>query len=1310
MINCRKTIAFLLFFSLMLLVAASAIWADSKDEAALEWKKVRSSTNQGEVDPAVAKKAASQAKFEAELEAFLEAQAEYDAKLEAYLLSETKPPAEQIAEDAKVAPELGARPLYEPRVSVILSEGFESAVPPAGWSTVITNGGATFNWYQGTAAFEGTYSAQILYDPALVPQDEWLISPSMDLTSVTSDIRVEFYWTMSYYWGIDPFDNYDLELWISTDGGSSFPTLLWDESSEGVFTSFTFYKTAVSLAAYIGESDIVLAWRYVGSDGAQGNVDFVNVTDDAPPVLGPGDNCDDPEKIDLPSDLPFAHTSLTCGRGNDYSETCLGFYDGGEDMTYEITVTSTVTVDITLDPLGTTYVGFLLDDACPADGSCITFKTNSSSSSPFTAAGVTLDPGVYYLMVDTWPTPDCIPEFDVIITEAAPAEPGDNCSNPIAIEIPSLPYSDNGQTTCGHGDNYDATCLGSYDGGEDILYELTVLSEVTVDIILDPLGTTYTGILIDDVCPPGGTGECIDFSSSSGGGSHGMTDLTLSPGTYYIMVDTWPSPDCIPEFDLSIFESSPAEPGDNCSNPLKIDIPALPYSDLGQTTCGRGDNYDATCLSSYDGGEDIIYEVTVLSPVVVDITLDPLGTAYTGILISDVCPPEESCLGCSSNSGTEPHTIYAVDLAPGTYYIMVDTWPSPECIPSFDLHITEAAPPPANDNWEDAEKVDDLTDYPFCTAGASFDGNGDCSTCPNVWYCYTATCDGRVTVDLCGSSYDTYLSVYDGCGEPLSENLIACNDDACGLQSGIQFFALAGNEYLIEVGGYGGGGCCNAGCGDISISCSVPCQVECPTGASDEGELCGTDTNGGCNSETPTFYDIQCGETVCGDGWAEAGFRDTDWYRVTLDGFYEVTWTVQAEFEALIGPLESNAPGSGNCADLTGLISPAAFPGECEVGSVTVTLGPGVHFFFVAPSVFSGYPCSVGPIGPFEYYATLTCVPAEADYCAASGGCDEHIVNVTVGAINNNSACEGYGDFTGLSTAMTIGDFYPISVTNGVLLYSADECGVHVDWNQDMDFDDADEFIAMAGSPGVGPYTASIVPPEGALEGPTRMRVRLTYAQAPTACGSHSYGEVEDYTVVVEAGSSELQMQLDPDPIFAAMGRPIDPRCVDIYVGGEALPGYPVNAINLNAMNINASNVDLPAVQAEILPSYPDFSGEVLHICVDMASFVNAYGILYNSTTQTYTVEGEMNDATPFSISDDFTYRGHIAGDVNLDESVNILDLTFLVDLRFRGGPMFEDPVEADVNADGAPGNIIDLTYLVSHFFRGGPPPLHLDQ
>jgi hypothetical protein len=65
-----------------------------------------------------------------------------------------------------------------------------------------------------------------------------------------------------------------------------------------------------------------------------------------------------------------------------------------------------------------------------------------------------------------------------------------------------------------------------------------------------------------------------------------------------------------------------------------------------------------------------------------------------------------------------------------------------------------------------------------------------------------------------------------------------------------------------------------------------------------------------------------------------------------------------------------------------------------------------------------------------------------------------------------------------------------------------------------------------------------------------------------------------------------------------------------------------------------------------------------------------------------------------------------IRGDINDDGiDANILDLTYLVDRIFRGGPIPSCLIESDLNSDGTPANILDLTYLVDRIFRGGPTP-----
>ena len=65
-----------------------------------------------------------------------------------------------------------------------------------------------------------------------------------------------------------------------------------------------------------------------------------------------------------------------------------------------------------------------------------------------------------------------------------------------------------------------------------------------------------------------------------------------------------------------------------------------------------------------------------------------------------------------------------------------------------------------------------------------------------------------------------------------------------------------------------------------------------------------------------------------------------------------------------------------------------------------------------------------------------------------------------------------------------------------------------------------------------------------------------------------------------------------------------------------------------------------------------------------------------------------------------------IRGDLNSDGTDNsVLDLTFMIDRIFRGGPPAACPEEADLNQDGSPSTVLDLTFIVDTIFRGGPDP-----
>ena len=298
------------------------------------------------------------------------------------------------------------------------------------------------------------------------------------------------------------------------------------------------------------------------------------------------------------------------------------------------------------------------------------------------------------------------------------------------------------------------------------------------------------------------------------------------------------------------------------------------------------------------------------------------------------------------------------------------------------------------------------------------------------------------------------------------------------------------------------------------------CEVVCPSGGVSESEACGDDTNGGCNMApgTEMFEPISPSQTVCGTLWADGNNRDTDWFMITATECTEYTFTGSAEMPFFIGYAEYDIchEGSGSCEDILGHLNPAANGLNCDTLTVVVTVEPGSHMFFIAPIGYSGYPCGTAN----NYCVMLTASPGTPSsvYCDVAVFIeDEFISNVTFGTINNTTGWDGYGDYTAQSTAIDVASTYmmTITLTGG---YISDEGAVYIDWNHDFDFCDLDEaFTTLTGSPGAGPYSCDITVPDHAVNGSTRMRVSMNYGAAPF-CGTTTYGDYEDYTVVISGG------------------------------------------------------------------------------------------------------------------------------------------------------------------------------------------------
>ncbi len=105
-------------------------------------------------------------------------------------------------------------------------------------------------------------------------------------------------------------------------------------------------------------------------------------------------------------------------------------------------------------------------------------------------------------------------------------------------------------------------------------------------------------------------------------------------------------------------------------------------------------------------------------------------------------------------------------------------------------------------------------------------GSDDCSYISGADHIYNFTTDVQadVTVQTCGSAFDTKLYVYDQAeGDCSAGNYLYYNDDDCNLQSKITMNALPAGSYVIVLEGYLGA----EGAYDLSIDVSN-CGGDCP--------------------------------------------------------------------------------------------------------------------------------------------------------------------------------------------------------------------------------------------------------------------------------------------------------------------------------------------------------------------------------------------------------------------------------------------------------------------------------------------------
>ncbi len=209
-------------------------------------------------------------------------------------------------------------------------------------------------------------------------------------------------------------------------------------------------------------------------------------------------------------------------------------------------------------------------------------------------------------------------------------------------------------------------------------------------------------------------------------------------------------------------------------------------------------------------------------------------------------------------------------------------------------------------------------------------------------------------------------------------------------------------------------------------------------------------------------------------------------------------------------------------------------------------------------------------------------------YCnsAATSNLYYDIANVTFGGLNNTSPSPYsalYTDYTNLTGAsISPGNIYPISISIQTTNTSvtAGYCKVFIDYNRDGIFTTSDETaFSSAFAAGGQIISGNVMVPSNALNGYSQMRVVAVYngnINSVLPCATYSYGETEDYTIMISPRISQdagVELILNPTAISNNNIKPLNLqiRNYGLDTISSVNVSYVLNSGNPNTITHSAS-------------------------------------------------------------------------------------------------------------------------------------------
>ena len=372
-----------------------------------------------------------------------------------------------------------------------------------------------------------------------------------------------------------------------------------------------------------------------------------------------------------------------------------------------------------------------------------------------------------------------------------------------AIEVlEDVPY--NGDTTGATGETF-SSCAQGYDF-YDVWHTFTAPATTDYSISLcNSLFDTTLSVYDDQGL------ELVDGCNDESCGAQSKLDITLTGGsTYSIRIAGFDGDMGI--YTLNVTRNLLPPVNDECSSAIEVFLDS-PYYGTSAGATGfmtSGCSWDPNRIP--DDTLDVWHSFTAIETGYHTVSL--CGSSFdTTLVVYDDC--SGGAIACNDHMCDTQSEVTPYFTAGQTYSIRIAG--NRAKTGDYVIVVSERLSQPSNDDCASAIEVFEDVTYNGSSFGALGDSNSLCSSgfdFYDVWHSFTPTVSKDYLVSLCGSDFDTTVSVYNSC----DGTEIACNDDSCDMQSEVVISLTAGQTYLVRVAGYDG----DMGSYSLNISGSLP--------------------------------------------------------------------------------------------------------------------------------------------------------------------------------------------------------------------------------------------------------------------------------------------------------------------------------------------------------------------------------------------------------------------------------------------------------------------------------------------------------